>query len=292
MGLCFVAANAPAIGMLDPGWRCPVLSLASLRTVARTWLVGSRRALAAACLGLGLGGCSTFVDDITAVSPEGGFWNNMKYRQQLLFDRREPMEILATSRDGDLRARAYRRLKTSGSAEEQAKVIQMLAEAAKSEKDLVCRLAATEKLGEFKNPQAFQALQEAFYAPANAQARDPVVRIAAVQGMAKTGNPAAVPILSEVVLRDPSRDVRLAAADGLGRFQSADAAGTLVKLLKEERDIALRHKAHESLKQMTGKNLPPQADQWETYLQERIGPDRQIAREPKNPLQQVMFWEK
>ncbi|MCS6978458.1 MAG: HEAT repeat domain-containing protein [Gemmatales bacterium] len=269
-----------------------MLSFASLRLFARTRLAGLTRGVAAACLGLALGGCSTFIDDITAVSPEGGFWNNMKYRQQLLLDRRDPMEVLATSRDGDLRARAYRRLKTTGSPEEQAKLIQMLAEAAKSEKDLVSRLAAVEKLGEFKDPQAFQALQEAFYAPANAQARDPVVRIAAVQGMAKTGNAAAVPILSEVVLRDPSRDVRLAAADGLGRFQSADAANALVKVLKEERDIALRHKANESLRQMTGKQLPPQADQWEAYLQQRIGPDRQIAREPKSPLQQVMFWEK
>lgn len=239
-----------------------------------------------------LGGCSTFVDDITAVSPEGGFWNNMKYRQQLLFDRRDPLEVLASSRDGDLRARAYRRLKTTGSEEERAKVIDLLAEAAKSEKDMVSRLAAVEKLGEFKDPRAFQALQEAFYAPANAQARDPVVRIAAVQGMARSGNPNAVPILAEVVVRDPSRDVRLAAADGLGRFQNADAANALVKVLKEERDIALRHKANESLKQITGKQLPPQADQWEAYLQQRIGPDRQIAREPKNPLQQVMFWEK
>jgi HEAT repeat protein len=256
------------------------------------------RTLPGAVLAVVLSGCATFVDDITAVSPEGGFWNNMQYRKELLLSRRrDPLEILATSRDGDLRARAYRALREpkacGGSEEEQAKVLHLLAEAARSEKDLVCRLAAVEKLGQFQDPRAFQALQEAFYAPANFQAKDPVVRIAAVQGMGRVGNPEAVATLGEILTRDPSREVRLAAADALGRFPTGPAAQALVKVLKDEKDVALRHRAGQSLRQMTGKDLPPQAQPWEEYLRDKIGPDQKLVREPsRNPLQQVMFWDK
>jgi HEAT repeat protein len=262
---------------------------------------GSRRrrlaGLAGALLGLTLGGCATFVDDCTAVSPEGGFWNNMRYRRELLLSRPDPLEVLATSQDGDMRARAYRALKEpkarGGSDEDQTKMIDLLATAAKSERDLVCRLAATEKLAEFKDQRVHQALNDAFYAPANFQSKDPVVRIAAVQGMAKVGDPSGAQVLAEIMARDPSRDVRLAAADGLGKFQSYQATSALVKVLKEEKDVALRHSAAQSLKQITGKDLPPQADQWEAYLQQKTGPDQQIVREPsKNILEQVGFWPK
>jgi HEAT repeat protein len=108
------------------------------------------------------------------------------------------------------------------------------------------------------------------------------------------GDPTAAQTLAEVVARDPSRDVRIAAADGLGNFQSYQATSALVKILKEDRDVALRFQAAESLKQITGKDLPPQADQWEAYLQQKnAGPDQQIVREPsKSMLEQVNFWQK
>lgn len=252
-----------------------------------------------ALLGFALSGCSHFMDDATAVSPEGGFWNNMRYRRELLFNRPPPLEVLAQSQDGDLRARAFRALEEpkahGGSEQDQARMIELLATAAKSERDLICRLAATEKLGEFKDPRVQPALNEAFYAAANFKAKDPVVRVAAVQSMAKVGDPAAAQTLTEAMARDPARDVRMAAAIGLGKFQSYQATTALVKVLHDEKDVALRYQAAQSLKQITGKDLPPQADQWDAYLQQKgVGPDQQIVREPsnKNLLQQVMFWEK
>jgi HEAT repeat protein len=271
-----------------------------LSTVHAVRITGRHRllGLGGVLLGLSLSGCTNFVDDVTAVSPEGGFWNNLRYRRELIFSRPAPLDVLAKSQDGDMRARAYRALQEprphGGSDEDQTRMIELLATAAKSERDLICRLAATEKLGEFKDGRAHQALSDAFYAPANFQCQDPVVRVAAIQGMAKVSDPAAAQTLAEAVARDPARDVRLAAAEGLGRFQSYQATTALVKVLKEEKDVALRYQAAESLKQITGKDLPPQADQWEQYIQGRTGPDQQITREPSNKslLQQVMFWEK
>jgi hypothetical protein len=235
-------------------------------------------------------GCSQLWDDLTAQSPEGGFGNNMAYRYHLLFHRPEPLQVLAESQDGDMRRRALMSLRESKDPKEQDMLLNLLAAAAKTERDTVCRLAAVEKLGEFNDPRATAALTEAFYAPANFGERNPVVRMGVLRSLGQRKDPAAVQLLTEAVARDPSMDVRIAAAEALGHFPNASAAGTLVRVLREEKDVALRYQASQSLTKITGKELPARADEWDSYLRTATRPDGSIARSEANPLIKLASW--
>jgi hypothetical protein len=251
--------------------------------------------LSSAVLSLSLGGCAQFIDDCTAVSPQGDFMSNMHFRYNLLFHRPPPMEVLASSQDGDERALAYRRLRIpGGNSEEQTQVLSILAKAAREERDLVCRLAATEKLGESDDPRVIQAVADAFYAPANATDQGMVVRVAAVNALAQLGNPESAQLLADAAAKDPQRDVRMAALKGLGQFQGQQATNTLVQVLKEEKDVAMRFTANASLQKITGRELPPEADQWEQYFQNPAqfpAPERSVTKDAKEVLKQVSFWE-
>ncbi len=261
-------------------------------------LLGER--LGGSLLALILAGCaSTFWDDATAVSPTGKFKDTMALRWQLLTHRIDPMETLANSSDGDLRARAYRMLSEpkqhGGSDRDQDYVLEALASAAKTEKQVICRTAAVEKLGEFKDARAVQALTEAFYAPINFSDKNPVVRMACLTSLGRIGNPAGLETLSEAASRDPSMDVRIAAAKALGNFNDYQAPQTLVQILKQEKNLALRHQAAESLEQITGKDLPPDAQAWEEFLRNPNQPqERKLTgllprRERQNPVEQAGY---
>jgi HEAT repeat protein len=216
-------------------------------------------------------GCAQTWDDLTAHSPEGGFANDLRFRTALLLHRRPPLEVLAESQDGDLRARAYKALKEprehGGTDEDQKMMMDLLASAAKTEKFAYCRVAAVEKLGQFKDPRAVSALQDAFYAPANVSERNPIVRVAVVQQLARKDDAHAAKLLIDALGKDPARDVRLAAAEGLGHQRYAETAEALVQVLKDDQDVALRHVATESLKKITGKDMPAKPEPWEAYLQ-------------------------
>src|SRR5262245_1620762 len=85
-------------------------------------------------------GCATFIDDITA----------RDFRVRNLVHRQDPMTVLRTSTDGDLRAQAMQRLKeplkNRGSQAEQDEIVQFLTESATTDPRPVCRLAAIEAL--------------------------------------------------------------------------------------------------------------------------------------------------
>jgi hypothetical protein len=234
---------------------------------------------------LSLAGCaSSSWDDATAVSPTGKFADTVALRFHLLFHKIDPMQTLAESTDGDLRARAYRMLKepkqTGGNEQEQAHLLEVLAAAAKTEKQTICRLAAVEKLGEFQDPRAVKALTDAFYAPANFSDKQPVVRMACLTSLGRTGDASGLETLTEAALRDPSMDVRIAAAQALGNFKDYQAPQALVEILKQEKNGALRHQAAESLQQITGKDLPADATAWEDFLRNptQPPPERKLAR--------------
>src|SRR5262249_12017985 len=52
-------------------------------------------------------------------------------------------------------------------------------------------------------------------------------------------------------------DERIAAARSLGKDQHYQATAALVDVLRSEKDVALRDRAHRSLVLATGKDLPP-----------------------------------
>ena len=260
--------------------------------------------LVLALAGLALPGCAQLWDDLTAHSPEGGFVNDMRYRCRLLFTRPDPFTVLAENKtDGDLRARAYRALpeprEHGGTEEEQTLVLKLLAAGAREEKDTICRLAAIERLGTFKDPRVTQLLLEDSAAgPSPLYDKSPVVRMAVLKLLAARGEPAAVDKLAEALARDPDPDVRITAAKGLGHFQTDRATAALVQALKEqeqksvrERHGALQHEVGLALRRITGKELPAESAAWEDYLRNTPAAEQErIAREAHKPLVKLASW--
>lgn len=93
---------------------------------------------------------------------------------------------------------------------------------------------------------------------------DQDVRIAACEGWTIRGGSEAVAKLSELLNSDTDIDVRLAAARGLGELGDS-AAQTALALALDDPNPALQHRAVQSLRSVTGKELPSVAA-WQDYL--------------------------
>ncbi len=232
---------------------------------------------------LGLAGCGHFWEDVSSRSPEGGFRNDVAFKWHLLFRHDDPLVVLRDSRDGDMRARAYRELKEpkqhGGTDKDQEAMLKILATGATKERSPVCRVAAIEALGTFKDPRAADTLNEAFYAPVNFGDKNPVVRMAVVRSLTASSDTKVAHTLAEAMLRDPAIDVRIAAAKGLAKFPSSESTTSLLKVLQSEKrdEIALRFEANQSLIEITGKkDMAPRAEDWEQYF-------RQVAANPPPP---------
>ena len=74
---------------------------------------------------------------------------------------------------------------------------------------------------------------------------------------------------------------RFAAARALANFSHYQATEALMQVLKTERDVALRDRAHESLQTATGKTLPPDPKAWEDLLHQ-TGDTNVAAESAKN----------
>jgi hypothetical protein len=109
-----------------------------------------------------------------------------------------------------------------------------------------------------------------------------MIKCQAVDALGATVNPVAVPPAVEVlvrVLKEPpvaaeasetekelGLDVRKTAARALGHFKQHQASEALLVVLRTEGDIALRGRATMSLREITGKDLPPDAQAWAEAL--------------------------
>lgn len=248
---------------------------------------------------LALGGCAYFWEDITAYSPEGGFVNDMKYRMQLLFNRPHPLDVLAHSKDGDFRARAYRQLKEprdyGASEEDQQKFIEGLIWGAKNEPDAIARIAAIERLAECRDPRAreFFFQVEQTKEPVLYYDRDVLVQIASLNALGRLNDQRAVPILAKAAQFGATLDVRLNAVRALKNYPSATTAQVLVDILRDEerkppsqRQVALQHEVRDNLRAFTGQDFPAEAQAWADYLAQHP----QLEPPTSNPLIRLVNW--
>jgi hypothetical protein len=244
--------------------------------VFRGWFL-----LAGAMLCGGANGCLTW-DDVTSREFDWG---------HPFANRQPPFEVLKTSADGDKRARALRQLRepkqNGGTDADQDFTVWVLTRAACTEREALCRLAAIQTLQNFKDPRVAAgfkdpdngkeySLKEAYY---RADSFNSVIattlKCAALTSLGESGNPAAVELLVHVVnelhIEEPEKErrkmeERIAAARALGHFKQYQATESLVAVLRNEGNPALRNRAHESLQEATGKDLPPDATAWANYL--------------------------
>ena len=272
-------------------------SLHFLKALSRVW---GWRLACAGLVNLGICGCAGFWDDVTSHD----------FEVNSLFVKPNPLVVLKDSTDGDKRARALRTLRepkqTGGSEQEQDFVVNLLTTAAVNEHQYFCRLADIQSLGHFKDPRAVKGLEEAYY-KADAEYREgkfpldtaSAIQCQAIRSLGQTENPAAVNILVRIVGearlegaekdQQQAMDKRIAAARALGNFTSYQATESLVKVLQSEKDIAMRDSAHESLKKITKKDLPPDYQAWNDLLHQSNGRDFGVA-DNRGPLDKMLGW--
>jgi HEAT repeat protein len=256
--------------------------------------LAAARYLAACPLCLALCGCAGLWDEVTSKD----------FKVSMLFVKPNPLVVLRDSTDGDQRARALRALhepkQEGGTDAEQDAIVKILTTAASTEKQPLCRMAAIETLGHFKDPRAVDGLKEAFF-NASAFAAQPeivtLLRCQTLTALGETKNPAAVDLLVRAVRQPPAdgpeqdkqqtMDLRIAAARALANFNTFPATEALVAVLQTEKDVALRDRAHEALQLATGRELPPDAKAWDDLIHQRN--DAVAAQEPAHKLQ-LLGW--
>jgi HEAT repeat protein len=113
-----------------------------------------------------------------------------------------------------------------------------------------------ESLGQHRTPDGLQLLVQA--------AATPVERKPKPTGIEPVG---LVGLEAEVGTGMDRIDVRLAAIRALGQYEKDPTAiRTLVTILKTDRDVAVRGRAHDSLVAISGQDLPPDGAAWQAWL--------------------------
>jgi hypothetical protein len=234
----------------------------------------------AALLCFGLCGCSNFWDEVTRKDiPFGERLHNVYATEP------DPLVVLRDNKDGDDRARALIRLREplqhGGNAKDQDMILAILVTSAQTDAQPVCRVAAIQSLGKFKDPRAVPALVDAYYKAASfTPDTATVLQCNALAALGETHNGAAVDLLTRVVRapetaidaadddKQQEQDRRLAAARALGQFKHYQAAEALIAVLRTDKDVGLRQRAHESLVSCTGKDLGYDTLAWDKLLNE------------------------
>lgn len=258
---------------------------------------GTYTLLLAALLSLSLSGCASFWDDMTAKDTSVGA------KLKGIFVKPEPLVVLRDSKDGDERAKALRALREpkqrGGSDQEQDFMVDLLAKSATTEKQPLCRLAAIQKLGTFKDPRVAKHLEAAFYQVDDFTPEVATrIQCAAIAAMGDNNNPQAIPFLVEK-LKEPQaersdlaqqrNDRCVAAARALGHYKDYQVTEALAAVLqRSNEDIALRDCAHASLQLATGKKLPAEFHAWDEFLHPKD--EKALAKQNQNRTINLAGW--
>ena len=184
-------------------------------------------------------------------------------------------------------------------------MLNLLATAATTESRYFVRLEAMRKLGEFKDPRAVHALVDAYFKADSLKGNDHTItkglvstfRCEVLRGLGSHGQSGTasdeavellVKVLSQASVEGPEEDrrlvldERLVAARALKSYPLTRSTDALVLVLKNDKDVALRDAATDSLQACTGKNLPADYTTWDQYLHQQA-PNRgqAIAGEKK-----------
>jgi HEAT repeat protein len=223
------------------------------------------RHVLAALLLCGAAGCASFWDDVTS----------RDFKMQDLWTRPpQPLEVIANSSDGARRAKAFTALKEplqhGGSEQQQQQYLQLLTSAAREDREPLCRLAAIRTLGSYRDPRAVRTLEDVYQQTRLPFTQDfnAMIRQQALASLEKNGDEETRHLLVRVARqpgpsneatltdRQQTMDEKLIAIRALGRYKHQECIDTLAHILKTEKDIALRDRAHDSLELATGRELP------------------------------------
>jgi len=216
-------------------------------------------------------GCANFWDDVTSRDFSVKNW----------WSKDDPLKVLADEKqtDGWKRAKAVAQLSDPKTPEDREAYFKILSTAALTDNQPMCRLAAVKALGHSKDPRAPKVLEDVYlqrlpWTPELAK----VVRQQALASLEDTGEANSRSLFIRVA-RQPGADAisasadhlqtldeRLAAIRALSKYSQPDVVETLVHLMETDRDVAIRSRAWDSLKQVTKKDMPNDAKVWREML--------------------------
>ncbi len=160
-----------------------------------------------------------------------------------------------------------------------------------SDPDPTVRAAAVSALGRHGEPADATRLTERL-----ADDDSKIVRWEAARALRKIHTPAAIDPLIRALDDDADADVRMTAAHALAQYPRREVFDALVGALNDQ-NFAVVCAAHESLKTLTGRDLPDRTAAWWQWAQERenlFADGRpyyyQPYHRPPGMLDRVQFW--
>ena len=181
------------------------------------------------------------------------------------------------SDQADVRREGLQAVAADASARRLPAVIKLFCVVARNDRDSMARAAAVQGLGRMEGEEVVATLG---YVATHDES--PFVRADAAGSLGRQADPGAVAPLAQVLQGDRMADVRVAAAESLRQFKDKAAARALLAALNDS-SLAVSCKAWESLRYMTGQNMPRQVQPWEDFLASAADPFEQYAKPPPMP---------
>jgi HEAT repeat protein len=138
---------------------------------------------------------------------------------------------------------------------EQRQITDQLARQIQVEPDPLVRQAVVRTIAEFSTPMSQQVLE------AGLNDENEAVRIECCRALGERANPGSVAGLARALQSDGNADVKMAAAESLGKIKSPEAMRALAVAL-DDRDPAMQYVGVQSLKSITGKDYGPDVQAW------------------------------
>lgn len=241
-----------------------------------------------ACLLVGVPGCASFWDELLS--------SERDWRYIIGYNKPDPLTVLRDNdparpnADGVRRAQALAQLGAmagSSTPEQRSEYLDKLANAAQTDPSPLCRLTAIRGLGKFADARAAEKLEAVFRQqklPFTAE-NNYMIRREALVGLEQLHDPSSLRLMIEVarqpgppgkanhVDKTQTQDEKIVAIRALGKYRDQEAIDALTSVLKSEKDIALRHRARQSLDEATGKHWPDALEEWQKAEVQPLPPE-------------------
>jgi HEAT repeat protein len=137
----------------------------------------------------------------------------------------------------------------------QREIVEQLARQIQKEPDPLVRAAIVQTVVEYRVPLALQVLE------AGLGDTDGMVRTACCRALGKRADTTSVARLGQVLRNDKKQDVRMAAADALGKIKTNESMQALVAAV-EDRDPAMQYVGIQAMKSVSGKDYGGDIAAW------------------------------
>jgi hypothetical protein len=177
----------------------------------------------------------------------------------------------------DERREALEAVARDPAARQTPSVVRLFCLIAKTDKDPMVRSAAVRGLAEMQGEEVWSALDTVARRDQN-----PFVRADAVTALGRQALLQSLGTLKEVLTGDADSDVRMAAAETLRQFKHKAAVQMLAAALGDA-SLGVSLKAWESLRYMTGRDLPRDVGPWQEFLASAADPFVAYGKAPPMP---------